>query len=80
MATDEKEATDLDFLERNDGVIIVFGDVLSRVVPRDRVEDEKTHHDRDAQGRQLRTGLNGMWENVKRNCVFVLADKLKPLL
>ena len=57
VATDEKEAADLDFLERNYGVVVVLGNVLSRVVPRDRVKDEETDHDGDAQGRQLGTGL-----------------------
>ena len=49
VATDEEQAADFDLLEGDDGVVVVFSHVLSRVVPRDRVEDEKTHHDRDAQ-------------------------------
>ena len=49
VATDKEQAADFDLLEGDDGVVVVFGHVLSRVVPRDRVEDEKTDHDRDAQ-------------------------------
>ena len=84
MAADEEEAANLDFLERDDGVVVVLGNVLSRVVPRDRVKYEETHHDGDAQRSQLGAGLGGWTRSngnqKKRSHIRVLARVLTCVL